>query len=182
MSEKLAMLTARTCNLEGVGGGGEITPDMVAASLSGLERGVYLYALYKFCGDQNAKMELLERHYVDSVNMALKGGWRLSKSEDMETVGRLSDLAVDESVKPSICGACNGAGIFNNKGECKACQGTGHGKDIAIRKIERRLKVTKHRAEFFWREKLRFLMSRHLEWEQDIHRALKKLTSDKTGV
>ena len=179
MYELMAMLTAQGCNLERVGGGGTLTPEMVAASMTNLNQDAYLYGLYRFCADQTVKDELLERHYVDTVNLALRGGWKLSKSEDTATLGRLSDFALEFSVKPSICLSCNGAGMLNNKGECPVCNGTGNGKDVSIRKIGARLKVTKHRAEFFWRDKLNILVGRHLQWEMDILDALKKLTSDK---
>ena len=178
MSEKLAMLTAKTVNPEGSGQGkGEITPQMVAAELHHLDRDVCRYAFLKYALDQTEKVPLYESHYCEVVNIALMGCWRLKAPESTETLGKLSDLALEESISPSVCSACNGAGVINNKGPCDVCKGTGSGRDLSIRKIAARLKVSKHRAEFFWQDKLRILLSKHQEWEQEIHSALKRLNN-----
>ena len=174
MSERLAMLTPKTCNLEGLGGG-EITWDMVAGALTGLGREVYLYARLKFVLDDNVKGELQDLVYLNTINAALRGGWQLSKNENAETIGRLANMAIDESTCPPVCKSCNNSGMINNKGECHVCKGAGEGREASIKRIQRRLKVTEHRAEHFWRDKLRGLLSEHIGWEQDIYDALKNI-------
>jgi len=177
MSEKLAMFTPKTCNLEGLGGGGEITWEMVAGALTGLNQEVYLYARLKFVQDDTCLGELKDLVYLNTINEAFWGGWKLSKNEDVETIGRLANMAIDESVNPLICKSCNGSGMINNKGECHVCKGIGEGREASIKRIQKRLKVTEHRATHFWRDKLRGLLSAHIGWDQDISEALKKLNN-----
>tara|TARA_R110002124_G_scaffold63746_1_gene174541 strand:+ start:762 stop:1304 length:543 start_codon:yes stop_codon:yes gene_type:complete len=174
MTEILAMLTAKTVAFDGSGGGGEITWDMVAASLAGLDRDIVLYAQLKFTLDDTVAGELSDRLYLNAINLALKSGWRLAKDEDAETIGRLSDLALDESISPHSCKICSGTGTLDSK-TCEVCNGAGTSSEISIRRIAARLKVTRHRAEFFWRDKLKSLLSDHLTWEHDINGALKRL-------
>jgi len=182
MHEIMAMLAPGTVKLEGAGQGQrEITPQMVTASLHKLPHDVQNYAFLKYSLDMTVKGVLSDSVYLDTVNIAREEGWELKGEEDASTLSILSDIALEESVNPSICSVCNGAGMVNNKGSCGICSGTGRGTGISIRKIAKRLGVTKHRAEFFWMGKLRLLLSRYIEWEHDIGSALKGLTSDSVG-
>mgnify|MGYP000959233581 CR=1 FL=1 len=177
MSEMMAMLTAKTVNLEGGGKGkGEITPQMVAAVIHDLEPDVQRYAFLKYALDESVKGVLFDNCYLDTVNIALKGGWRLKGDEDAGTLSILSDMVLEESINPSICCVCNGAGMVNNKGPCGVCDGSGRGTGISIRKTAKRLKISKHRADHFWMSKVRLLLGRYIEWDQHINSALKRLT------
>jgi hypothetical protein len=182
MSEMMAMLTPKTVDPAGGGkGSGEITPQMVAAVMHDLKPDVQRYAFLKYSLDESVKGVLFDNCYLDTVNIALKGGWLLKGDEDAGTLSILSDMVLEESINPSICSVCNGAGLINNKGTCGVCGGTGRGTGVSIRKTAKRLKVSKHRADHFWMDKVRLLMSRYIEWEQDIQSALKRLTSDRVG-
>jgi hypothetical protein len=182
MSEMMAMLTPKTVNLGGGGKGrGEITPQMVAAVIHNLAPDVQRYAFLKYSLEKSVRGVLFDNCYLDTVNIALKGGWKLKGDEDASTLSVLSDMVLEESINPSICRVCNGAGNINNKGACGVCNGTGRGTGVSIRKTAKRLKVSKHRADFFWMDKVRILMSRYIEWEHDIDSAIKKLTSDRVG-
>ena len=179
MSEIMAMLTAQSVKMEGVGGGrGSVTPQLVAASLRGLDDELVLYGCVKFSGDDISIAPLAKLMLTNTLNAALREGWRISKRESVDTVKRLSIVALNESVCPRRCLRCRGAGTLNNKGACDRCNGTGNPQDYGQKLLASVLNVSEGRAGAFWQEKLRRELSVYQGFEQDIADKLKKELKD----
>jgi len=173
MNEILALLTAKTVNLEG-SGGGEITPQMVAAALRGMDEDVLLYAQVKFADDANSVGRLARIMYNRALNTALREGWRITKKESTDNVRRLAVFALNESIHPKHCLRCKGSGNINNEGECDRCGGTGNPQPRGQKMIASVLGVSESRAGQFWQDKLRGEMGVYIDFEQIISDELRK--------
>ena len=179
MNEIMAMLAAKTVNLEGVGGGqGQITPQLVAASRRGVDDERGRDGCVKFSGDDISIGPLAKLMFTNTLNSALREGWRISKRESIDTVKRLSIIALNESVCPRYCLRCRGAGTLNNKGACDRCSGTGNPQDFGQKLLASALNVSEGRAAEFWQDKLRRELSVYQRFEQDIADKLRKELKD----
>ena len=176
MSEIYAMLTPRTVRWQGgSGGSGDVTWEMVCASQCALDRDTYLYALAKWSLDRSVVGELSDRAYTDLTTKAFQQCWPLADGEGKHTLGRLADLALAESIKPNICKMCNGSGRKNTKEGCAVCAEAGTARELSIRKISKLLDVSRRRAEYFWRDKLRDLLSAYQAKDDDIANSVRRL-------
>lgn len=174
MNEILAMLSAKTVNLEGSGQGGsrEITPQIVAAALCGLNEEVILYAQVKFAGDESGLGALARLQRKQTIKAAER--WRMISSESPKTISRLSILALNESLHPRHCKRCNGSGKLNNDGPCVRCEGTGNPKEFGFKLLGSLLSVSEHRAKTYWRDRLREEQGLYLDYEQTISDKMKR--------
>ncbi len=79
----LAKLTAKGASLEGLGGGGGITPEDVAGLLAGSDRGPYLALLTKYAADDSARRQL--QKLIESLATTGQG----RQAPDIRSIGHL---------------------------------------------------------------------------------------------
>lgn len=117
--EKLAMLTAKSLDLDHVPGGvAELTQMDIAGALHRLNRFELELLRVKYCGD--APHEL----YASCLMWAMEQGWKLSQGKTEESVL----FALAEAIGPNRCRSCNGVSelLIDSKVEtCPACNGSG---------------------------------------------------------
>lgn len=123
MTELLSKLAphAKFPNGEPPGGIPAITMEDVAGACAGMSRHAYLYAMAKFCLDQNVMPELRRANRQMTAHKAGLEGWRC----DPQRVLILADLALDEALAPRVCRRCRGAALQQNQRACPACNGKG---------------------------------------------------------
>jgi hypothetical protein len=129
MPEILALLTAKTASWIPSGGGGEITPQMVAAACAGLPHYDWLYVMCKFGVDTNYIGELRVVALDHTKEFADRYGWKVSKRDPPNLLHRLSDMALDSSLENKLCFACNGTKVNRELRKCGICGGTGEAYD-----------------------------------------------------
>jgi len=125
MSEILAMLTAKTTSFTPTGGGGEITPQMVASACSGLSHYEWLFVTCKLAIDTNGAGYLRILALQRTQQFAENRGWRVSKKEPPNLLAKLSDMALDSALKNNLCFDCRGTKVNSHGRVCSTCGGSG---------------------------------------------------------
>jgi len=143
MSELLAMLNAKPGNYQAMPAGGvpDITPEMVSAACCGLTRHVYLYALYKFAGQEDVLRELWALNRAAVKRRAILQKWNI-QLQHLCCVGDLADSVLAEALTENRCLLCKGAGVNDRMKRCPACQGSGNGKRWSARKRARNIGIS----------------------------------------
>jgi len=173
MSELLAMLTpgAPPMSAEVRGTSGQrITPGDVAACMVHVDRHTYLYALSKYCLDDNSRTEL------NALAIAnVKGlGYVLTENEPEDAVERLGLMALSFAISPSRCKHCKGTGQVKsgNKVEaCQRCSGTGN-MTISVRRLAEAMGVGRWRAQKVWLPRFQLLLSDYQVRDDAVQRVI----------
>ena len=160
MSELLALLTPGatplTADVRGTSQN-KITPSDIAGCLAHIDRHTYLYALSKFCLDDNSQDELK----MLAVKSAEDHGFTVRDSEPADSIDRLALLALSFSVMGSRCGACNGTGniaVKNKVETCERCGGSGNA-SLSARRLAAVIGAGRWRARKVWMPRFQSLLS-----------------------
>ena len=180
MNEILAMLTAQTSSMSPTGGGGEVTPEMVAASLKDLPRRKYLYALFKYAYDDTVKKELYQLTRERVLQQAKNEGWKLAKSETEERIVRLGLLALRQALVSHCCTVCNGTGVTEQNITCRVCGGSGVGQKFSQRTLAKILDVSHKRVRSFWMARYIDQEALYLGFDVDIYQHVRRVTGKRT--
>jgi hypothetical protein len=169
--ERLGMLAAKVAELEAPASGGSphtLKPCDVAASLAGLPRGPYLFALAKYAGDETVLAELTAHVYRTVLDLAHKEGWQTKHRKGLR---RLSELALIEAeIVPQRCGQCKGRQWVIRSSlrvPCEACEGTGNYTRSA-RARARYLEVDHKGFIHTWSRRLAIVTGTLRQWEIDV--------------
>lgn len=173
MSELLAMLTpgAPPMSLEVKGTSGKrITPGDVAACMVHVDRHTYLYALSKYCLDDNSRTEL------NALAIAnVKGlGYVLTENEPEDAVERLGLMALSFAISPSRCRHCKGTGqvkVGDKVEVCQKCSGTGN-MSISVRRLADAMGVGRWRAQKVWLPRFQLLLSDYQVRDDAVQRVI----------
>lgn len=116
-TEQLRMLSPDAIEIGKVGGGwASLTPQDIAAALSGLPTGPYYLALAVHVLDPQARAILVTY---------LKGMHRVphetAKKVGGDPITGIIDLCLDELFGNNKCGSCKGAGVDENQQPCSVC-------------------------------------------------------------
>ncbi len=143
--------------------GEKLTPMMVAAALSGLEKSAYLLARYVWCQDETVYSELLSEVEQMVQGLALSEEWCGFAAE--EKIQALSALALRYFQHRSLCKACSGTGIVKIT-SCPQCFGSG--KQRLTHSVLANA-VGVHRSNWLrsWNEKFNLVLAVLSEWEEE---------------
>lgn len=126
MSKLLTMLTAKSPSFEIGGGGGDITPELVAAACNRMkDRRLYLYALFYFAGDKSVIPALQSECRKAMVLEARFNKWVITPKEHQGMVESLADSVLNEFLSQARCWKCLGAGVNREQRNCRICGGSG---------------------------------------------------------
>ena len=149
--ETLALLTARSTNLNRVTRGGKpaLTSSDVAAALSGISSPATDYALYRYVGDTSAQPRLFYIAYLRAVDVANRDGWQPPKGS--EIIRKMTKAALVETFDCPVCRSCGGTGYLGAK-SCTQCGGGGTAR-IPDSTIAHALGVDKSNYSRTWRDR-----------------------------
>jgi len=173
MSELLAMLTpgAPPMSAEVRGTSGQrITPGDVAACMVHVDRHTYLYALSKYCLDDNSRRELNDLAVFAVKNL----GYTLTENEPENAIDRLGLMALSFAISPSRCRHCKGTGqvkVGSKVEVCQRCSGTGN-MSISVRRLSEAMGVGRWRAQKVWLPRFQRLLSDYQVRDDAVQRVI----------
>lgn len=128
-AEMIARLAPKTCQLDGVGGGGwgEMATLDIAAGLAGAPAGGQLAVLAAYAGQWDVVPELCGRIGGALMRLARAERWKGMTRQRIEV---LATIAVREFCAPPLCGVCEGRAIewVPEPRDCTECGGSGSGR------------------------------------------------------
>ena len=180
MSELLAMLTpgAPPLKADMIRGTSKnkITAGDIAACLVHVDRHTYLYALSKFCLDDEARSELNRL----AIAEAQRCHYRVSESEPDDVVIRLALAALNYSISASRCFGCNGVGQLIDQAKvttCTRCAGSGNS-EMSVRRLASILEVGRWRSQKVWMPRFQALVSDYQVRDDALHIVLRRGLQD----
>ena len=207
MQAAMAMAKLKPKNVRfdtGIGSIPELTPEDIAAGLSGCKPGPVYLGLYKYSGDHTALVPL-EQHvfahigiqaYAQKIfddqkysavcrymNQWIKG--TSAKSTDAlseqeqnwcKTLHQLARLLVDDVVYENRHRTCGGTGFYKGM-ICKGCGGSGR-KLISVNEQARRLNVSNYIYVMHWQDLFERFVPMLQSWEQTVLQHLQRKLYD----
>lgn len=174
MSKLLSMFTPKSPSLNPTGGGGDITPEMVASACTGLSKKLFFYGLYKFAGDNSVTPELDCLLFSDVLSTAKRKRWKLTSGENGLLFQRLAQMALADVTVERHCKKCNGTKVNGEQRECKACSGSGKRPPESEANKAKRLGVSIEAWNRRWRQRYTVVLSQYLTWDDKIDAVLKR--------
>ena len=144
----------------------------IAASLAGLPRGPYLYAMAKYVDDGKATIALL-KHMTELA----KKLWNISDAQARVIAG----AAVQYQIIGVKCSVCKGRTTLRNQRgverECDRCEGSGQGK-IKGSQLAQLLEISQQAFSQTWSKRVNILCNVLSEHDhvvsQHLHKKMKK--------
>lgn len=130
-------------------GDGQLSRSELAGLLAGLNREQMLFALAKYCGDEQSLRELWAHVYSYAAGLAGRQKWKIVKGKPI--VSEMSRMAVYEVVSPGRCTKCHGTGLLVNRA-CTSCSGTGFMR-VSGRKLAECAGVDERRWRECWKDR-----------------------------
>lgn len=156
--ETLALLcggVVRFGSVRGAAAGeGQLSRSELAGLMAGLNREQMLFAMAKYCGDEQSLRELWAHVYSYAAGLAGKQGWKIIKGKPI--VSEMSRMAVYEVVSPGRCVKCRGTGLLVNRA-CTSCSGTGF-KRVSGRKLADCAGVDERQWRTCWKDRYELIV------------------------
>ena len=150
--------------------GQRITPGDVAACMVHVDRHTYLYALSKYCLDDNSRRELNDLAVFAVKNL----GYTLTENEPENAIDRLGLMALSFAISPSRCRHCKGTGqvkVGSKVEVCQRCSGTGN-MSISVRRLSEAMGVGRWRAQKVWLPRFQRLLSDYQVRDDAVQRVI----------
>ena len=150
--------------------GQRITPGDVAACMVHVDRHTYLYALSKYCLDDNSRRELNDLAVFAVKNL----GYTLTENEPENAIDRLGLMALSFAISPSRCRHCRGTGqvkVGSKVEVCQRCSGTGN-MSISVRRLSEAMGVGRWRAQKVWLPRFQRLLSDYQVRDDAVQRVI----------
>ena len=150
--------------------GQRITPGDVAACMVHVDRHTYLYALSKYCLDDNSRSELNDLAVTDAKNL----GYTLTENEPENAIDRLGLMALSFAISPSRCRHCKGTGqvkVGSKVEVCQRCSGTGN-MSVSVRRLAEAMGVGRWRAQKVWLPRFQRLLSDYQVRDDAVQRVI----------
>jgi hypothetical protein len=126
-AEILTLLNAKSCRLDGAGGGGlpSVTASDLAAAvaMANLPKGAWYLGLVLFCGQDDALRDFEYAIWLHAVGVANKRGWKIDTGK--QQLRGISRVAMRLVVDPFRCRYCGGGGFNQHHKPCRRCAGSG---------------------------------------------------------
>ena len=150
--------------------GQRITPGDVAACMVHVDRHTYLYALSKYCLDDNSRRELNDLAVFAVKNL----GYTLTENEPENAIDRQGLMALSFAISPSRCRHCKGTGqvkVGSKVEVCQRCSGTGN-MSISVRRLSEAMGVGRWRAQKVWLPRFQRLLSDYQVRDDAVQRVI----------
>jgi len=150
--------------------GQRITPGDVAACMVHVDRHTYLYALSKYCLDDNSRSELNDLAVFAVKNL----GYTLTENEPENAIDRLGLMALSFAISPSRCRHCKGTGqvkVGSKVEVCRRCSGTGN-MSVSVRRLAEAMGVGRWRAQKVWLPRFQRLLSDYQVRDDAVQRVI----------
>lgn len=180
MSKALAMLTAKSPSLDfSSGGGGDITPEMVAAACNCFkDKRLYLYGLFYFAGDESVIPDLQAECRTAMILEARFSKWVITPKEHQGMVSSLADSVLSEFLSRGKCWKCQGAGVNREQRDCRICGGSGFDEKPSEQSRADNVGVTIDAWNRRWKERFNAAMAEYETWGYRITGAMRRALKD----